>query len=91
MQVDTMTWTIGFIIGGIVIAVVVAVVVAIIATAARIRDQVHDVIAALEATRANTAPLWQMETTTNVSAAIVDLAQDAGNRLERQRPGGARP
>lgn len=87
MQVDTMTWTLGFVIGGVVVLVVVAVVVAIIATATRIRDQVHAIIAALETTRANTAPLWQMETTTNTSAAILDLATDARHRLERQRPG----
>lgn len=87
MEVDTTTWTVGFVVGAVVVVIVVAVVVAIIATATRIRDQVHDIIAALVDARTNTAPLWTVETTRNVGSDVLDLARDARHRLERRAGG----
>lgn len=83
MDVDTTTWTIGFVVAGIVVVIVVAVVVAIIATATRIRDQVHRVHALLEVARSNTAPLWQVEATNTAVVDIHRMAQHARGALER--------
>lgn len=88
MQMDTTTWTVGFVVGAVVVVIVVAVVLAIIATATRIRDQVHDIVAALVEARTHTAPLWTVETTRNVGSDVLDLARDARHRLAQQPRGG---
>lgn len=83
MQVDATTWTVGFVIAAVIVVVVVAVVLAINVTAARVRDRVQDIVAALEDARSHTAALWQLETTDNVSRDVLELSQDVGELLER--------
>lgn len=83
MEVDTTTWTIGFVVAGVVVVVVVAVVVAIIATATRIRDQVRQVESLLASTRSNTAALWNVEATNATAAEIQGMAEHARAVLER--------
>jgi hypothetical protein len=82
MEVDTTSWTVGFIIAGLIVVVVAAVVLAIITLATRIRDQVIDIVAALHDAEANTAALWQTHTTVRVGHEIFDLVQRARHRLE---------
>lgn len=60
MEVDTTTWIVGFAIGGVVVVVVVAVVLAITFYATRIRDQVAEIVSALQEAETNTAPLWNV-------------------------------
>lgn len=87
MEVDTTTWVVGFVVGAVVVVVVVAVVLAIIVTAARIRDQVGEIVAALADARDHTAPLWAVESTRNVGSDVRDLAQEARHRLQRRTGG----
>ncbi|MBW3664710.1 MAG: hypothetical protein KY469_16550 [Actinobacteria bacterium] len=60
MEVDTTTWIVGFAIGGAVVVIVVAVVLAITFYATRIRDQVAEIVSALQHAETNTAPLWNV-------------------------------
>lgn len=82
MEVDTTTWTVGFVIAGVVVVIVVAVVLAIIALATRIRDQVGDIISALQDAESRTDALWDAQTTLRVGHEIHDLAQQARHQLE---------
>lgn len=82
MEVDTTTWTVGFIVAGVIVAIVVAVVLAIIAFATRIRNQVHDIIAALREARSNTDALWEVHTTIRTGHEVLDLAVQARHELE---------
>lgn len=82
MEVDTTTWTVGFAIAGLVVVVVVAVVLGIIALATRIRDQVGNIVAALQDAEARTDALWDVQTTLHVGHEIHDLAQQARHQLE---------
>lgn len=88
MDVDTTTWTVGFVVGGVVVVIVVAVVLAIIFTANRVRDQVGEIVAALVDARDHTAPLWAVDTTRRVGWDVHHLAQQARHRLERLPGGG---
>lgn len=60
MEVDSTTWIVGFVVAGVVVVIVVAVVLAITFYATKIRDQVAEVVSALQAAEANTAPLWDV-------------------------------
>lgn len=88
MDVDTTTWTVGFVVGGVVVVIVVAVVLAIIFTATRIRDQVGEIVAALVDARDHTAPLWAVDTTRRLGGEVHELAQQARHRLEQRTGGG---
>lgn len=81
MEVDTTTWIVGFAIGGVVVVIVVAVVLAITSYAARIRDQVGLIVAALGEAEANTDPLWDVMDTNHVGQDIVLAAEQARSRL----------
>lgn len=83
MDVDTTTWTIGFVVAGVVVLVVVAVVMAIIATATRVRNQVRQVDGLLEMARSNTSALWQVEATNAAAVDIRRMAERARAELQR--------
>lgn len=87
MDVDTTTWAVGFVVSFVIVVIVVAVVLAIIFTAARIRNQVGEIVAALADARDHTSPLWDVDTTRRVGWDVHQLARQARHRLE-QRPGG---
>jgi hypothetical protein len=82
MEVDTTTWTVGFVIAGVVVVVVVAVVLGIIAFATRIRNQVRHIIAALRDAESNTDALWEAHTTVRTGHEVLDLAVQARHQLE---------
>lgn len=77
-------WLIGFVVGFTVIVVVVIIVASILALANRIGTQARAAIEALDQSRANTLPLWDLHHTNEAVKGIVDNARTAREHLEAQ-------
>lgn len=75
-------WYLGLVIAFAVIVVVVVVVASILTLAARISGQAQEGIRALDAGRANTLPLWEVERIQNSARHILASAQAARGKLE---------
>lgn len=74
-------WIIGWVLGVIVIALVAVLVLSITALAQRIVRQANDITRALDGTRENTTPLWEVRTTNHALDRIT-------RGLRRVRTGG---
>lgn len=74
-------WWVGYAIAGAVIVVVVIVVGTILLLASRIRDQARTITDALEAVRANTDALWEVQQTNVRLSNVVDGARRAGREI----------
>jgi hypothetical protein len=83
-------WGIGFAVGGVVVLVVVVLLVTMIVYARRIAGTAEQILAALRASRDNTAALWKVQDTNLTTTRIVDGAMAARVALELQRKGVAR-
>ncbi len=70
-------WWVGLIIGFVIVAIVVVVVSAILTLASRISRQAQEAIAALDASRVSTLPLWDVQKIQGSSRGILDAARAA--------------
>ena len=67
-------WVIGYVIGGVIVALVVVLLLLMIRGASRAADKAGEILAALEQSRDNTAPLWAVD---DVNRAIERITDDA--------------
>ncbi len=74
-------WWIGWIAGGIVVALVVVLLLLMIRGASRAVTKAVNVVGALEASRDNTAGLWQVNEVNNNATRIVRAATAAREHL----------
>ncbi|MGH9184395.1 MAG: hypothetical protein ACRD0U_01030 [Acidimicrobiales bacterium] len=74
-------WYVGFVIGAVVIALVVVLVATILVLARRIGVQAAQIEAALEESRVNTWPLWQVDKVTTGLRSITRSAATARSAL----------
>lgn len=77
-------WVLGWIIGAGVVVIVVVLLLLMIRGAARAAGKAEEVLAALDEAKANTAPLWAVDTTNQVATRIVVAATSAREYLASQ-------
>lgn len=77
-------WLIGFAVAFVIIVVVVIIVAAILSLANRIGKQARHAIDALDQSRTNTLPLWDLHHTNESVKGILVDAQKAREHLEAQ-------
>lgn len=77
-------WYIGYVIGGVAITAVVVLVAIILTMARRIAVQAEDITKALDASRMNTQPLWDVAKVNMGLSGIVGSARAARTVLERR-------
>lgn len=75
-------WVIGWVLGVVVVALVAVLVLAITALAQRIAQQAREITEALDGTRENTTPLWEVRATNHAIDRVT-------RGLRRIRTGGA--
>ncbi len=77
-------WAIGLAVVGVVVVLVAVLAVVILATAVRIKRTALKALASGESIRRRTLPLWQLETTNQVAAELLEAARSIeahGNAL----------
>ncbi|MFP5332604.1 MAG: hypothetical protein ACLGHX_09650 [Acidimicrobiia bacterium] len=79
----TTGWLVGYVVGVTVVVVVAALALTLIVQARKIGDQAGDILAALERSRDNTAPLWAVDTVNRALYRIRDAAVTARTVLVR--------
>lgn len=67
-------WVIGYIVGGVLVAVVVVLLLLMIRGASRAAEKAEAILAALEESRDNTAPLWAVDDVNTAIERITDGA-----------------
>lgn len=80
---DLTQWWVGLVIGFTVIVVAVVLVSAILTLAARINQQARAGTAALEASRINTLPLWDVQKINDHARGILESARTLRHAAER--------
>ncbi|HEX2031397.1 MAG TPA: hypothetical protein VHL78_08365 [Actinomycetota bacterium] len=79
--VNETAWIVGFLIAGAVVVVVVLLLGTIIYLGRRIERQAREIVAALEQTRENTGPLWEVQATNLVARELLADARRARSAL----------